>query len=83
LFRLAENSSLKIGVVEAGQYLPTDDKLTIPGYFGSSQADPKYDWLLKTAPQPHINNREVALPRGKVLGGTSVSFSFRQERTFK
>ena len=30
-----------------------------------------YDWGLKTEPEPHMNNRVMATPRGKVIGGSS------------
>ncbi len=31
----------------------------------------RYDWGYKTEPEPHLNNRELACPRGKVIGGSS------------
>jgi choline dehydrogenase len=31
----------------------------------------RYDWGLRTEPEPHLNNRVLATPRGKVLGGSS------------
>lgn len=33
---------------------------------------PEYDWCFKSTPQPALNNRIIAQPRGKVLGGTSA-----------
>ena len=30
-----------------------------------------YDWGFRTAPEPHLNNRRLACPRGKVIGGSS------------
>ena len=30
-----------------------------------------YDWGLKTEPEPHLGNRVLVTPRGKVLGGSS------------
>jgi choline dehydrogenase len=30
-----------------------------------------YDWGLKTEPEPHLNGRVLATPRGKVIGGSS------------
>ena len=32
---------------------------------------PKYDWSYETEPEPHLNNRRLHTPRGKVLGGSS------------
>lgn len=31
----------------------------------------RYDWGYKTEPEPHMNNRVMACPRGKVIGGSS------------
>lgn len=33
---------------------------------------PAYDWNFKTIPQSHLDNRTIAWPRGKVLGGSSA-----------
>src|SRR4030088_1862589 len=29
------------------------------------------DWAYSTEEEPHLNNRKIAVPRGKVLGGSS------------
>lgn len=31
----------------------------------------RYDWGYRSEPEPHLNNRQLACPRGKVIGGTS------------
>ncbi|MBM1310883.1 choline dehydrogenase [Sulfitobacter mediterraneus] len=31
----------------------------------------RYDWGYRSEPEPHLNNRELACPRGKVIGGSS------------
>jgi choline dehydrogenase len=31
----------------------------------------RYDWRYYTEPEPHLNNRKLHTPRGKVLGGSS------------
>ncbi|SDW65611.1 choline dehydrogenase [Ruegeria halocynthiae] len=31
----------------------------------------RYDWGYKSEPEPHLNNRRLACPRGKVIGGSS------------
>ena len=33
--------------------------------------NPRTDWMMKTAPEPGLNGRSLAYPRGKVLGGCS------------
>ena len=32
---------------------------------------PKYSWAYRTEPEPHLNDRRITCPRGKVLGGSS------------
>ncbi len=32
---------------------------------------PRYDWGYKTEPEPHLNDRRLVCPRGKVIGGSS------------
>jgi len=31
----------------------------------------RYDWGYRAEPEPHLNNRKLACPRGKVIGGSS------------
>ena len=31
----------------------------------------RYDWGFRTEPEPHMNGRRMAVPRGRVLGGSS------------
>ncbi len=31
----------------------------------------RYDWGYQSEPEPHLNNRRLACPRGKVIGGSS------------
>jgi len=31
----------------------------------------RYDWGYKSEPEPHLNNRRLVCPRGKVIGGSS------------
>ncbi|KIW13306.1 hypothetical protein PV08_08494 [Exophiala spinifera] len=60
------------GVLEAGENKLDDPMVNIPNLFPQTQFNPSYDWMLKSVPQVHANNLEFALPRGKVLGGTSA-----------
>ncbi|QRW18391.1 GMC oxidoreductase [Rhizoctonia solani] len=70
--RLAENSSVTVGVVEAGQYIVDDPLIDTPQLFSQTQGNPKYDWMFESVAQPGLNNRVMAMPRGKVLGGSSA-----------
>ncbi|KAG6906660.1 hypothetical protein DXG01_012717 [Tephrocybe rancida] len=69
--RLSDNPKLTVGVIEAG-LVRLDDKILIPGMFGSTLGDPEYDWNFATVPQSHLGNRQLPVFRGKLLGGTSA-----------
>ncbi|KXN86996.1 L-sorbose 1-dehydrogenase [Leucoagaricus sp. SymC.cos] len=61
--RISDNPSLTVGIIEAGQFL-IDNNITIPY--------PNYDWNLVTEPDARLNNRQMPLRRGRILGGTSA-----------
>lgn len=58
-------------LIEAGPTAPDELGINVPGMLGSTQGGP-YDWNLTTIPQPGLNGRQIALSRGKVLGGSSA-----------
>ncbi|QRV90174.1 GMC oxidoreductase [Ceratobasidium sp. AG-Ba] len=70
--RLAENSSITVGVIEAGQYIQNDPLIDTPQLFGATQGNPTYDWMFQSVSQPNVNGRSMSMPRGKVLGGSSA-----------
>ncbi|CAE6346970.1 unnamed protein product [Rhizoctonia solani] len=70
--RLSEDPKTTVGVIEAGEYLPDDPLINTPSSAFGIYGNAKYDWLFKTVPQTNVNNRELDLPRGKVLGGSSA-----------
>ncbi|KAF9979258.1 hypothetical protein BGZ73_002526 [Actinomortierella ambigua] len=67
--RLAEDAGVRVLVLEAGY---TDNILQskVPALM-STMWNSKVDYQLKTVQQPYVNNRRLALPRGKMLGGSS------------
>lgn len=69
--RLALNSDLSILLLEAGS-TARNPMLHIPLGFAFLMKDHKNNWSYKTRPEPSLGDREVDLPRGKVLGGTSA-----------
>ncbi|MDE3122120.1 MAG: choline dehydrogenase [Paracoccaceae bacterium] len=68
-YRLAE-AGRKVLVIEhggsdAGPFIQMPAALSYPMNMGL------YDWGLQTEPEPHLGNRRLATPRGKVIGGSS------------
>ena len=45
--------------------------IQVPLGYGLTFADPKYNWMYTTEPDPALNQRASFWPRGKVLGGSS------------
>ena len=67
--RLTENSSANVLLLEAGGP-DTAREIRIPAAF-SKLFKTGVDWNYSTEPEPHLNNRKLYWPRGKVLGGSS------------
>jgi len=67
--RLTEDPATTVLLLEAGG--PDDtQEIHIPVAFSSFFKSP-LDWAYETEEQPHLNNRRLYWPRGKVLGGSS------------
>ncbi len=68
-YRLAE-AGRRVTVIEhggsdAGPFIQMPGALSYPMNMGM------YDWGLQTEPEPHLDGRRLATPRGKVIGGSS------------
>ncbi|WP_160735661.1 GMC family oxidoreductase [Altericroceibacterium endophyticum] len=68
--RLSEDPNVNVLLLEAGG---KDDHvyLKMPVAFLKAVPDPRFNWPYMTEPEPHLNNRQMPLPRGKVMGGSS------------
>lgn len=67
--RLSADANIKVLLLEAGG--PDNDPMIhIPGGFAKLQK-PSVNYCYTTAPQKHLNNRELWCPLGKTLGGSS------------
>ena len=67
--RLAEERSARVCLIEAGG---SDRHLLVstPAMVAAAIASPRLNWRFETVPQPHLNGRRIAQPRGKVVGGS-------------
>ena len=67
--RLSQDSDVQVLLLEAGGP-DRDPMIHVPGGFAKLQK-PSVNYCYTTAPQKHLNNRELWFPLGKVLGGSS------------
>jgi choline dehydrogenase len=68
--RLSESGKYRVLLLEAGPP-DTNPWIHIPLGFARTYVNPKVNWKFETAPQPQLRNRQLYLPRGKTLGGSS------------
>ncbi len=68
-YRLSEAGKrvlvIEHGGTDAGPFIQMPGALSYPMNMA------RYDWGYKTQPEPHLNNRQLVTPRGKVIGGSS------------
>ena len=68
--RLTEDPDVRVLLLEAGG--GGDGWLIrMPLGFLKALFQPRYTWPYWTEPEPHMNNRRLILPRGRLLGGSS------------
>ena len=68
--RLSANPVNAVILIEAGG-VDTHPFIHMPAGFVHLMNNPALNWLFTSEPQPHLDGREMAMPRGKVMGGTS------------
>ena len=68
--RLSESGRHRVLLLEAGGR-DSNHWIHIPIGFARTFIDPTVNWKFESAPQPGLANRQLYLPRGKTLGGTS------------
>lgn len=68
--RLSEDPEISVLVIEAGDFDQNEDFVTIPGLAGGAVGT-KYDWNISYAANPSLNGRDVPIPLGKVVGGST------------
>src|SRR5660397_75583 len=80
--RLSADSSNNVLVLEAGRPDYTlDFRIHMPAALSFLINGTFYNWAYKSDEEPHMKNRRIAQPRGKVLGGSSLSLIHISEPT--
>jgi choline dehydrogenase len=69
--RLSTDPSIRVLLLEAGVSGEMDPDILTPGRWTSLMSSP-YDWNYTTEPEPGLDGRRVAVPRGKAHGGSSA-----------
>lgn len=68
--RLSEDGQNTVLVLEFGG-TDVGPFIQMPGALSYPMNMSIYDWGFQSEPEPHLNNRRLATPRGKVIGGSS------------
>lgn len=70
--RLSANPKNKVLVLEAGRPdYKWDFRIHMPAALTYPLRSTFYNWWYESEPEPHMHNRKIYQPRGKVLGGSS------------
>jgi len=70
--RLSKDPTNQVLVLEAGRPdYSLDFRIHMPAALSFLLTGTFYNWAYESGPEPHMNNRRIAQPRGKVLGGSS------------
>lgn len=69
--RLSADPRMTVCLIEAG---PADRSpfITVPLGVMKLSKDPVHNWMFTSTPQAALDGREVSVPRGRVLGGSSA-----------
>ena len=67
--RLSENPANQVTLLEAGPP-DRDPWIHIPAGYARLSKSRRYDWGYATEPEPELDDRRIAWPRGRVLGGS-------------
>ncbi len=69
--RLSENPGVSVAILEAGGR-DNNPWIHVPAGYYRTMLDPTVTWQFGSGPEPHLNDRIVNWPRGRVIGGTSA-----------
>ncbi|HBC56188.1 MAG TPA: GMC family oxidoreductase [Gammaproteobacteria bacterium] len=68
--KLTENPDVSVCLIESGPE-NRSKLISTPLGIGGLMWHPKLNWRFFTLPEPHLNNRRLYCPQGRVLGGSS------------
>ena len=69
--RLSADGRTRVLLLEAGGE-PTSRWISIPAGFSKLLTDRRHNWLFRTEPEANTHQREISVPRGRGLGGSSL-----------
>src|SRR5215813_2399315 len=69
--RLSEEPGMRVLLLEAGKHRRSPI-LSVPAAETMLIGNARYDWQSETEPDPTLNGRRIAIPRGRLLGGSNV-----------
>ena len=69
--RLSEDVNNQVMLIEAGGE-GRNPLIHIPAGYIKTMVDPTINWMFESEAEPGTANRRIAIPRGKVLGGSSA-----------
>ena len=69
--RLSEDANVRVALIEAGGK-DRNPWIHVPAGYYRNFTNPDITWQFGSGPEPHLNNRIVNWPRGRVLGGSSA-----------
>lgn len=69
--RLTASGKYRVLVLESGGE-PNGRWIPIPAGFSKLMVDKRFNWDFKTKPEASTYNREIAVPRGRGLGGSTL-----------
>ncbi|MEC7760839.1 MAG: choline dehydrogenase [Pseudomonadota bacterium] len=69
--RLSEDPKVRVLLLEAGG-MDNHPGFRLPLLMGAFVRSGVYNWSYQTDPEPHLNDRQIPWPRGKVIGGSST-----------
>ena len=69
--RLSEDPAVNVALIEAGGR-DRNPWIHVPAGYYRNFSNPAITWQFGSGPEPHLDNRTIPWPRGRVLGGSSA-----------